>query len=133
MPSNLNNSDYIVGVQAAALATEADGGYIRIYDGIQPHTADNPVGFSFLLAELRFGSPAFGSPIAGTVTARAIASALAGADGAATWYRVLKADGATALWDGSIGTIDADMILNSTAISAGATVALSGFARTLTK
>jgi hypothetical protein len=56
MASNLNNSDYIVGVQAAALATEADGGYIRIYDGIQPHTADNPVGFSSLLAELRFGS-----------------------------------------------------------------------------
>lgn len=133
MPSNLNNSDYIVGVQAAALAGEADGGYIRIYDGIQPFTADNFIGFSTLLAELRFGSPAFGAPLAGTVTAAAITPALAGADGTATWYRVLKADGTTVLWDGSIGTVDADMILNSTLMAVGATVALSAFARTVTK
>jgi hypothetical protein len=49
----------------------------------------------------------------------------------ATWFRVLASDGATALWDGSVGIADADLILNTTSLVEHATLQISTVAYTL--
>ena len=40
MPNNLKLSNNVVNPQADALSDLADNGYLRIYDGTQPATAD---------------------------------------------------------------------------------------------
>jgi hypothetical protein len=119
---------------ADAVCALANTGYLRIYDGTQPANADVAVGAQVLLAELRFGATAFGAAANGVATANAItADASANATGTATWFRVLKSDGVTVLWDGSVGTATANLILNSVAITVGAAVSVSALTYTQSK
>lgn len=131
---DIRMSDESVNAEATALAPLANSGYIRIYDGTRPATANTAVGAQVLLAELRFGATAFGAPSAGVLTANAItADASANASGTASWYRVLKSDGTSALWDGEVGTATSNLILNSIAISAGASVSITSLVHTIPK
>jgi hypothetical protein len=119
---------------ADAVCALANTGYLRIYDGTQPTNADTALGAQVLLAELRFGATAFAGAVAGMATANAItADSSANATGTASWFRVLKSDGTTVLWDGSVGTSGADLNLNSTAIQTGAAVSVSSFTYTQQK
>lgn len=121
---------------AAADATTAllANGYLRIYSGTQPTDADTAIGAQTLLAELRFGATAFGAAVNGVATANAItADASADATGTATWFRALKSDGTTAVFDGSVGTTGSNINLNSTAISAGAAVSVTALTYTQSK
>jgi hypothetical protein len=114
-----------------ALAPLANTGYIRIYTGTIPATPETAVGGT-LLAELRFNATAFGASSGGVITANAITSdSSADATGTAAYYRALKSDGTTALWDGTVGTSGADLNLNSTSINAGVVVAVSSLTVTL--
>lgn len=112
-----------------------DGGYLRIYSGVQPATADTALAAQVLLAELLFGSPAFGAAVAGVATANAItADAAANATGTATWFRALQSNGTTVVFDGSVGTsAAANLALNSVAIALGAAVSVSSFTYTQQK
>ena len=123
MAKNLKLSDTAVNAEVDALTALLANGYLRIYDGTQPATSGAAITTQTLLAELRFGSPAYGAAAAGVATANAITSdASAPASGTAAWFRALKADGTTAIFDGSVDTADADLVLNSVAISSGAQV-----------
>lgn len=109
-----------------------NSGFLRIYDGTQATDADTALGAQVLLAELTFGGTAFGAAVAGSASANAITSdTSANATGTATWFRCLKSDGTTVVFDGSVGTATANLILNSVAISSGATVACSAFSVTM--
>ncbi len=111
---------------ADAIAPLLNNGYLRIYSGVQPATADTALSGNTLLAELRFGATAFGAAAAGVATANAItADASADASGTATFARLFKSDGTTAVLDCTVGTGGTDIVLNSAAISAGATVSIS--------
>lgn len=120
---------------ADAVCALADDGYLRIYDGTQPVTADTAPGVgNHVLAELRLGSPAFGAAVDGLATAEAITPDTSAAlDGTAEWFRVFGDDGTTALFDGSVGLASADLIIDSTTIGAGSTVSASGFTYTQSK
>lgn len=121
-----------VNAEANALAPLANTGYIRIYDGTRPANADTAVSTQTLLAELRFGATAFGAASNGVITANAItADSSANASGTASWARVLESDGATALWDDEVGTTNANVVLNSVAISAGASVSITSLTHTV--
>lgn len=134
MAINLKLSNALVNVEANAAATEFNNGYLRIYDGVQATNADTAVGTQVLLAELRLNVTAFGAASNGVLTANALtADSSANATGTATWYRCLKSDGVSVLCDGSVGTSNADLILNSVAISAGAAVSVTSFTHTVTK
>jgi hypothetical protein len=114
-----------------ALGPLANTGYLRIYSGSQPATPETAAS-GVLLAELRLNATAFGAAAAGVITAGAITSdSAADATGTAGYYRVLKSDGTTALWDGSVSTSGADLNLNSVAIQSGATVSISSLTYTL--
>lgn len=134
MANNLKMSNQSVNTEANALATQFNSGYLRIYDGTQPATADTAITTQVLLAELIFNATAFGSAAAGVITANAITDdSAANATGTATWFRALKSDGTTILMDGSVGTTGSDMNLNSTAIQINATVSITSFVHTVTK
>ena len=116
---------------ADAVVDLADNGYIRIYDGTQAATPNTAVGAQVLLAELTFGATAFGAASNGVATANAITQdSSANATGIASWFRVLKSDGATVLWDGTVGAGSGDLSLNSTSIVSGGTLSISSMTYT---
>src|SRR5947208_6344158 len=111
---------------ADVIGNAADTGFLRIYDGTQPANADTAVTGQVLLAELLFGADAFAPAAAGVATANPLtADSSANATGTASWFRCLKSDGTTALFDGSVGASGADLNLNTTAIQVGAQVSVT--------
>ena len=128
MPLNTQLADATVNSQANALATLLNTGFLRIYSGAQPATADTAIVAQVLLAELRFNATAAGAAVSGLLTFNAItADSSADNTGTASWFRALKIDGTTAVMDGSVGTATSNMIIATTAISQGQTVSCSSF------
>lgn len=125
-----------VNAEGDALATLLNTGYLRIYSGAQPATADTAIGAQVLLAELRFGATAFGAASAGVITANAITSdASADATGTAAWFRCLKSDGTTPVMDGTVDVSGntPNLTLATVSIVAGAVVSCSSFVHTVNK
>jgi len=134
MATNPKFSNLTVNGEADFIGTALDSGFIRIYDGAQPATADTALSGQTLLAELTFGADAFPSAVAGVLTANAITSdSSANATGTAAWARLLKTDGTSVVMDGTVGTSAANVVINSTAISAGAVVSCSSLTITISK
>ncbi len=134
MANNPKFSTEVVNAHANAVTALADSGYLRVYNGSQPATADTPISDQTLLAELRLGATAFGDAVEGVCTANTItADSSANATGTATWFRTLKSDGTSPLWDGSCGTSGCDLNLNSVAIQANASVSATLFTYTASK
>lgn len=134
MALNPKRSNAAANAAVDAMAALLDDGYLRIYTTPQPATADTALSGQTLLAELRFGATAFGAGVAGVATANAItADSGANADGTAVWFRCLKSDGTSAVYDGSVGTADADLVLNTVAIVTGAQVSVSSLTLTESK
>lgn len=122
MAKNPKLSNEAANAEADAVAALLNSGYIRIYDGAQPANANTALGAQVLLAELRFGNPAFGAAVAGVATANPVTSdASANATGTAAWFRALKSDGSSSIFDGTVGVTAGsfDMVINSTAIQSG--------------
>lgn len=85
------------------------------------------LGAQVKLAELALSATAFGAAAAGVLTANAISDdASADATGTATWGTLTTSAGVRIV-DFSVGTSGADLNLNSVAITAGGTVAVSSF------
>jgi hypothetical protein len=103
----------------------ANGGSIAIYSGAQPANADTALSGNTLLAQLSMSATAFANASAGVATANAITSANPSNAGTATWFRIYKSDGTTAVCDGSVGTSSADCIIGTTNIILGASVSVS--------
>jgi hypothetical protein len=117
---------------ADAVCALCNGGTIKIYTGAQPANADAAVAGT-LLVTLTFSATAFAASTgAGVATANAIGAANAGASGTAAWFRAFKSDGTTAVFDGSVGTSAADLILSSVALTSGGNVAVSSLTYTQT-
>jgi hypothetical protein len=115
-----------------AITTAAgNAALLRIYDGAQPTDADTAIGAQTLLAELTCGTPFAAAASNGVLTAGAITQdSSANASGTAAWFRLVVAGGGTTIMDGTVGTADADLILNNVTISAGGPVAVSSFVLT---
>lgn len=97
-------------------------GFLRVYDGTRPATGG---AATVLLAELVFSDPSAPNASNGTLTFNAItADASANATGTATWCRIVDSTGAF-VTDASVGTSNADYILNTTSITAGIQVSCS--------
>jgi hypothetical protein len=134
MSLNPKYSNASVNAEADALAALLNSGYLRLFDGTQAATADTAIGAHNLLAELRFNATAFAAAVAGVLTANAITQdTTANATGTASWFRALKSDGTSGVFDGSAGTSAADLVLNSTAIQVNAVVSVSSLTITLSK
>lgn len=134
MALNTKLSNAAASAEADALSALLNTGYIRIYDGTQAADANTAVGSQVLLAELRFSATAAPAAVNGVITFNAITDdTAANATGTATWYRCLKSDGTSVVFDGSVGTASANMILNSVAIQINALVSITSFTHTVTE
>ena len=123
MAQNLVLENEAVNAEADALAALCNGGYLRIKSA-----AD------LLLAELQFGTPAFGATLAGVITANAITpDSDADNTGAAAKYEVYKSNGTSKLWTGTVGTADSDLVLNSINIQQHAQVSVVSLVHTVPK
>jgi hypothetical protein len=130
--SNPRLSDAAASAAADTVSMLLDDGTLRIYDGVQPRGSDSMIDGQTLLAELRFASPASLSAEKGVVRFHDLVAATAVATGEATWFRASGVGGNTVL-DGSVGTRDANLVLNESLIKAGASVAVVDFTYTQKK
>lgn len=125
MPLNTQLSDATVNAQANALAALCNGGFIKIYDGTQPASADSALSGNTLGVTLTFGATAFGAANSGVITANAITSGTAVAGITPTFARIFKSDGTTVVMDVSAGASGANMTIG--AFTTGTTVSVSSF------
>lgn len=133
-------NNFIISNEAASAAMDAytpklNNGYLRIYSGSQPSTPDDAVGGgNTLLAELRFGTSAFGAASSGVAAANTITQNGTNlASGTAGWFRCLKSNGSSSIADGSVGETSADLILDSVSLVLGGTCTVSAMQLTQLK
>lgn len=112
-----------------AITTQAGASaLVRIYSGTKPTNANTALSGNTLLAELTCGSTFAPAASSGTLTLNAITQdASADATGTATFFRVLKSDGTTVVWQGDVGTSGSDLNLNTTSIASGGPVSVSSW------
>ena len=125
MALNTQIADATVNAQAGALATLCNSGFIKIYDGAQPATADTAVGAQVLGVTLTFGATAFPAAVSGLLTANAITAGTAVAAITPTWARILKSDGTTTVMDVSAGASGANLTIG--AFTTGTIVSTTSF------
>lgn len=123
MPANTKMSIASVNAQANAMGAALNGGYVRLYGGVQPVDSDTATAEA-VVATLRFQTPAFNAAVNGMISAKALASDVSAAGGTATWFRTFQADGSTAGWDDNVGMADEAMVLESNVIPPGAQVSI---------
>ena len=125
-----HNSQLAIARWNAALDAAFDAlnsGLLRVYDGTQPTDADTAIGSQVQLSELSLGATAFGAASSGSKAANAIASDnSADATGTASWHSLLLSGG-TRVIDGSVGTANADLVLDTVSINATEVVACSSY------
>lgn len=113
----------------------ANAGKLRVYTGAQPTDANTALGAQTLLGEFTMNATAFPASAASgsaptrnaVATANAIADITAIATGTAAWFRLLKSDGTTALFDGTVGTSGCDLNLTDITITTGETMSVTSF------
>lgn len=116
-----------------AFRTAANAGtaaVIEIYSGSVPTDADTALGAQVLLATLTcaadiFSGIADGAPGAVGTLDTVAPDTSADATGTATFFRIKTQTGGTVIAQGSVGTATSDMIINTTAITAGSQVELT--------
>lgn len=133
MAKNTQLTNLVVNTQGDAMALLLNSGKLEIFDGVQPATADTALSANNLLCTLTFGATAFGATVAGVMTANAITGANAALTGTASWFRAYKADGTTAVMDGTVGTSAANLIVSTTSFVATVAVSCSAFTHTIAK
>jgi hypothetical protein len=135
MANNPKFANETVNAEADAAARKLDNGYLRIYSGAQPATADTALSGNTLLAELRFNATSAPAAAAGVLTFNAIASDVsADATGTATFFRAFKSDGTSVVMDGTVGIVSGfDAIINATSIVAATQVDCSAMTFSVSK
>jgi hypothetical protein len=130
MAHNFKLATASVNPAAEAVCARLNGGALRIYDGVQPATADAGLVGQRLLAELALDDPAFAAAVEGMAVANPMTEEdSAPATGTATWFRAVTAGGQP-VFDGSVGVANADLVLGSVSISIGAIVTVDRFTYT---
>lgn len=114
-----------VNAQAAALALLCNSGLLRVYDGVQPATADTALATNTLGVTLTLNATAFPAAVSGLLTANAITAGTAVASITPTFARLFKSDGTTVIMDVTAGASGANMTLG--AFTSGTVVNASSF------
>ena len=128
--SNLFLSAYSANLKAQTMNGNSvlGGATLTVYSGTQPANANTALSGNTALAIFTLPVAGSNSVSGGVITVGTVTSVTASANGTATFFRVTN--GGNTILDGSAGTSSADLILNATAISAGALVSILSFSYT---
>lgn len=131
MALNTQLANATVNGQGDNLSARLNSGFLRIYDGTQPATADTAISTQVLLAELTFSATAAPAASGGLVTFNALtADSSANATGTPTWFRAVQSNGTTVVMDGTAGASGCNLNLSGLTggqIIIGGTVSVSSF------
>lgn len=100
-----------------------NAGKLQIYDGTRPATGGTATN---KLAEFTLGTPFASAASAGVLSPNLPANTTGLLAGTATWFRITTSAGGFEI-DGSVSTSGADLNLNTTTISSGLTLSITGF------
>jgi hypothetical protein len=115
----------------AITTTVGTSATIRLYSGTAPATVGTSLSGNTLLAELACSSTFAPSASSGVLTLNSITNdSSADASGTASFFRVYKSDGTTAVIQGTVGTSGADLNLVSTSITSTQPVQITSFTLT---
>lgn len=124
----------------STIATSLNTGYIKLYSGTEPTTADTALSGNTLLADLRFPATAFPSAAQSSGTDRYIdagtitSDSSADADGTATFFRAVGSNNTTVVYQGKVGVTGdstAQLTLGSTNIVQTGVVSISALRITM--
>lgn len=135
----IDNSSAIAAADSIVDLLDGGGaaGTLQIYDSTQPTDLDATLGNQTLLAELTLSDPAFGNAADNNPGGKATANSIsddtsANASGTATWFTGLDSNGNRIVaGDASATGGGGDLQLDSTSISAGATVSVTSWTITM--
>jgi hypothetical protein len=113
----------------------ANAGKLRVYSGAQPTDANTAIAAQVLLGEFTMNATAFAASVASgsaptrsaVATANAISNVVALATNTAAWFRLVKSDGTTVLFDGTVGISGCDLNLTDITLTTGETMSVSSF------
>jgi hypothetical protein len=126
-------STLVVDNQAQILADLLDNGFLDFFDGAQPSKPEEKVTSQQLLGSIRFDSPGFTQPVDGTIYALPATDGIVIASGTAAWARAFQSDHKTAVMDVSVGTRDANVIVETVDFTRGAVIGLIAFEHEVAK
>jgi len=134
MASTFNLSDYLANLIAELLtgASEYAGASLSIYGGVQPDSANDALSGQPALVVFTIPSGEFSIALSdgqALITFPSITTMQALATGTATFFRITN--GPNVLCDGSVDTANADCILATVDLVAGADVAISSMTLTV--
>lgn len=109
---------------AAITNTVGANGRLEIYSGAQPA---NGGAEGTLLAVFTLGASFAPVPVNGVLSPTLPAATTGVATGTASWARVTKSDGTTAVMDLSAGLSGKDIILNTVSITSGGAVSVTSW------
>lgn len=130
MPQELQSppiqiSEQARNAEANSTCALMNGGFLRIYSEPEPLRLETPLAGQILLAEFRFGTPAFHPAVDGAASAMPIRQEdSARATARAGFFRSFTADGTTAVLQGTVGREHANLLLNTVNIERYAIVQL---------
>ena len=125
MPTKITNE--AAAAMLTALGNLVSGGSLKIYSGTVPATAATALSDQVKLFEDSWSAAAYSSVSNNVMTMdHSQLSAQAVADGDASFYRVETSLGATR-WQGTVGTSDANLIVDSVAFTTGGVVTILGW------
>jgi hypothetical protein len=115
-----------------AFGALCNGGTVRIYNNAIPGPVSTALSGNTILAEATLPNPAFTTFDTVSTSRRYAAGTITGdtqanASGTATFFRVFASagNGGAAVWQGTVGTTDSDMIMVETDIIANGPVNIS--------
>ncbi len=118
--------------QADALARLLDNGSIKVYSGSAPANVDAALSGNTLLATCPLSATSAPAAASGSLTFNTITDdSSIDASGNAAFYRTFKADGTTAVTQGTVGTSGESMTLADLALVAGGTLSISSMTHTV--
>jgi len=105
---------------------QLNGGYVDIYDGLQPATVATAITTQVKLVRCQLGNPAFAAASGGSKAANAITAGIALAGGVPAWYSLVKSDGTTRWHENTVGATGSLVFDNGvTEIVQGATIPIN--------
>lgn len=131
MATDYRKSLAAVNAEANALAPFLNAGKLTLFDSTYPGGATDACTTQKPIVTLTFNTTAFITATSGVLTANAITAGNSTFSSTATFFRAYGPLGSTVYMQGTVGTVGADLILNSVVISSGAAVSISSFVHTV--